>query len=142
MLLRSFAAGYAWDIIITTVCRGWSAVRKAHLLRHFILEMIIVPRQARDKYRTRENPRRDAFFAGIRALQCLEGEAIWQAAAEGRWSTALGCAALAVVDKNNEGSYSTARDTFGTEAQILRACVGDEPAVFLIEFAVSLCSNT
>ena len=39
---------------------------------------------------------------GIQALQCLEGEQIWQAAADGRWSPALGCAALAVVDKNND----------------------------------------
>ena len=35
-------------------------VRKPHLLRHLILKMIILPRQARDK--DRENSQRDAFF--------------------------------------------------------------------------------
>ena len=35
-------------------------VRKTHLLRHLILKMIILPRQARDK--DRENSQRDAFF--------------------------------------------------------------------------------
>jgi hypothetical protein len=34
-------------------------VRKAHLLSHFILNMIILTRQARDKYR-----KRDAFLVG------------------------------------------------------------------------------
>ena len=34
-------------------------VRKTHLLRHLILKMIILPRQARDK--DRENSQRDAF---------------------------------------------------------------------------------
>ena len=39
----------------------------------------------------------------ITAVQCLEGEEIWAAAAEGRWSVPLGAAALAVVDKNDSG---------------------------------------
>ena len=47
-----------------------------------------------------------AVERGITAVQCLEGEKIWAAAAEGRWSVPLGAAALAVVDKNDsEGMY-------------------------------------
>ena len=36
-------------------------VRKTHLLRHLMLKMIILPRQARDKH-SRETQKRDAFF--------------------------------------------------------------------------------
>ena len=39
-------------------------VRNTHLLRHFILQRIILPRQARDKHR--ENSIRVVFFAGAR----------------------------------------------------------------------------
>ena len=75
--------------------------------------------------------RRSGIECGIQALQCLEGEQIWQAAAEGRWSPALGCAALAVVDKNNDAPYIAAQETFATDAEVLRACAGDEAALFL-----------
>ena len=40
-------------------------VRKTHLLRHLMLKMIILPRQARDKH-SRETQKRDAFFSQAR----------------------------------------------------------------------------
>ena len=48
---------------------GVEAVRKTHLLRHFIPKMIILPRQARDKHR--ENSKKDAF---LQATECPEPE--------------------------------------------------------------------
>eukprot|EP01046_Picozoa_sp_COSAG06_P026175 COSAG06_NODE_2240_length_7269_cov_22.278243_1_plen_108_part_00 len=41
---------------------GRSRERKTHLLRHFMLKLIILLRQARDKHR--ENSKRDVRFAG------------------------------------------------------------------------------
>jgi hypothetical protein len=72
------AAGFAKSLRLLTVSRKlaqapavdaaleqpWaiSSVRKTHLLGHFVLRTINLPRQARDKHR--ENSNRDAFFAG------------------------------------------------------------------------------
>lgn len=61
-------------------------------------------------------------------MQCLEGEAIWEAAAEGRWSLALAEAALNVVDLNGKVLEMEALPP-------LRECVGKEAALFLIECA-------
>lgn len=50
--------------------------------------------------------RRPGGEAGIVAAQCLEGEAMWAAAAEGRWSRELASAAMGVVDLVNPGAWA------------------------------------
>ena len=42
--------------------------------------------------------RRAGGETGVRAVQCLAGAAVWQAAAEGRWSTALADRALGAIE--------------------------------------------
>jgi len=69
--------------------------------------------------------RRRGGETGIAAVQCLEGEAVWQAGDEGRWSRELAEAALAVVDKKED-----------MEGSIEELC--DRPAVFLLEYGDGL----
>ena len=103
--------------------------------------------------------RRPGGEAGISAVQCLEGEAIWEAAKAGRWQRELGQAAMGVVDLVNPGEPSRYRWRLGcilprVSAMPLRtgatnsapeatpdvvppleeAC-GDGAALFLLEFA-------
>jgi hypothetical protein len=63
--------------------------------------------------------RRAGGETGVRTVQCLAGEAVWQAGAEGRWSEALCDAALAAIGG-------------GTRDDIRQHAA--EPAVFLIEY--------
>jgi len=46
--------------------------------------------------------RRRGGETGLRAVQCLKGEAVWQAARDGRWSRELAEAAIQVVAKAHE----------------------------------------
>ena len=103
--------------------------------------------------------RRPGGEAGVSAVQCLEGEAIWEAAKAGRWQRELGQAAMGVVDLVNPGEPSRYRWRLGSilprvSAMPLRtgatnsapeatpdvvppleeAC-GDGAALFLLEFA-------
>jgi hypothetical protein len=52
--------------------------------------------------------RRSGGETGITSVQCLEGEAIWQALREGRWSSALAEAALNVVELSSPTSMAGA----------------------------------
>ena len=86
--------------------------------------------------------RRSAVEVGITAVQCLEGEAVWQAAVAGRWSVDLGLAALAVVDSNEHPAEAPARSeqqvaTGGGAVGLaqLRAAVGAEATIFLLEYS-------
>ena len=56
-------------------------------------------------------------------MTCLEGDAVWEAGERGEWSVALGAAALAVVDKDEE-QYAAMADGGGPQLETLRACVG------------------
>ena len=56
---------------------------------------------------------------GIAAVQCLEGEAVWEAAATGRWSMALAQAACDCIENKPDG---------GMVANT------PQPAAFLIEY--------
>ena len=47
--------------------------------------------------------RRPGGETGLRSVQCLEGDAVWAAAAAGQWDIELGEAALQVVDLNDAG---------------------------------------
>jgi hypothetical protein len=49
--------------------------------------------------------RRRGAETGVRAVQCLQGEVMWQALDQGRWSTRLLEAALAVVPAHAKGDY-------------------------------------
>src|SRR5207244_2515363 len=59
---------------------------------------------------------------GVRAVQCLQGEAMWKALDEGRWSKRLLEAAIALLPAHNPGDY---REPTAKNA---------EAAVFLIEY--------
>ena len=63
--------------------------------------------------------RRAGGEVGIAAVQCLEGDAVWEAAAMGRWSMALAEAACDCIDGKPEGGM-VANTT--------------QPTVFMIEY--------
>ena len=67
--------------------------------------------------------RRRGGETGVRSVQCLSGAAVWRAADEGRWSTALANAALSAIE-NGPGPLDPAAI--------------DEPHVFLIEYVDGL----
>ncbi len=67
--------------------------------------------------------RRAGGETGVRSVQCLEGDAVWQAGREGRWSRDLLAAALATVP--------------GTESIDLEQAV-ENPILFLIEYTDGL----
>lgn len=71
--------------------------------------------------------RRRAGETGIAAVQCLEGEAVWQAGDEGLWSRELAEAAVVLVDKKEH-----------LEGSVEELC--DRPAAFLIHYADGLCA--
>jgi hypothetical protein len=71
--------------------------------------------------------RRRGGETGIAAVQCLEGEAVWKAGDEGRWSRELVDAACAHIEGKKEGAM---------EAH----CTS--PAAFLIEYADGLRTAT
>ena len=62
--------------------------------------------------------RRTGGESGVVAVQCLEGEAVWQAGEEGRWSPELATAACAPIPDKPEGNLQD-------------HC--ENPAVFLLE---------
>ncbi len=69
--------------------------------------------------------RRRGGETGLHAVQCLQGEAVWQAARDGRWSRELADAAIAVVAKTHEPEGSL-EDNW------------DRPVAFLLEYADGL----
>ena len=71
--------------------------------------------------------RRTGGETGIRAVECLEGQAVWDAMDAGRWSGALGAIALQQVEAAGEGDLRV---------------VCEEPAVFLLEYADGLQAAT
>jgi hypothetical protein len=64
--------------------------------------------------------RREDGEKGIVAVQCLEGDDVWRARDEGRWSGELGEAALACIEPKGEGGLRENSETI---------------AVFLLEYA-------
>jgi hypothetical protein len=93
--------------------------------------------------------RRPGGETGIASVQCLEGAAVWAAAADGRWPRDLAEACLKIVttvgDGSSRGNAGVAARLAETPAtQQRRAAVasggeledsfGEEPAVFLLEF--------
>jgi hypothetical protein len=70
--------------------------------------------------------RRKGGEAGVKAVQCLQGEAMWQALDQGRWSRSLLEAALALVPAHAAGDYraSTAKAT--------------DAALYLVEYSDGL----
>jgi hypothetical protein len=79
--------------------------------------------------------RRRGGESGIVAVQCLEGDAIWQAAEEGRWSVALAQAALEVVELRQPTSMAGASGPPPTELPPLREAVGRGVTLFLLDCA-------
>ncbi len=67
--------------------------------------------------------RRRGGEAGVAAVQCLEGPAVWEAGREGRWSRELAEAACAAIEKKPEGAMES-------------HC--REPSVFLIDYVDGL----
>src|SRR5438093_313714 len=62
---------------------------------------------------------------GVEAVQCLEGEAVWEAGRQGRWSRELAEAACASIEERPEGRAPTASEW---ETHCSR------PAAFLIDY--------
>ena len=79
--------------------------------------------------------RRHGGEAGIVAVQCLEGDAIWKAAEDGLWSLELARAALEVVELRQPTSMAGASGPPPTELPPLREAVGQGAALFLLECA-------
>ena len=71
--------------------------------------------------------RRQGGETGIAAVQCLEGKAVWQAAAAGRWSEDLATAALACIEPKKADSFDQYRDT---------------ATLFLLEYADGFTAST
>lgn len=71
--------------------------------------------------------RRTGGETGIRRVQCLEGDAVWQAGAEGRWSRDLLDASLANIEAREEGDPQE---------------VCENPAVYLLEYNDGLQTAT
>ena len=71
--------------------------------------------------------RRQGGETGISAVQCLEGDAVWEAAQEGLWPRELAEAAEAHIRQRDPGSMED-------------NCVN--PAVFLLEYADGLRAST
>ncbi|MEW6755086.1 MAG: hypothetical protein AB1505_29500 [Candidatus Latescibacterota bacterium] len=69
--------------------------------------------------------RRPGGETGIAAVQCLEGEAVWRAGRDGKWSLPLAEAAYAVVSRREDAPLSVEQ-------------AGEEPAVFLVEYRSGL----
>ena len=78
--------------------------------------------------------RRSGGEAGIVAVQCLEGEAMWAAAADGRWSRTLASAAMGVVDLVNPGATNSRPETVPEVVPPLEIAVGEDAALFLLEY--------
>jgi hypothetical protein len=77
--------------------------------------------------------RRSGGESGVAAVQCLEGEAIWEAARDGRWSVALADAALQVVELSSPTSMAGASRPSPTVLPPLPEAVGGGATLFLIE---------
>jgi hypothetical protein len=71
--------------------------------------------------------RRKGEETGIAAVQCLEGEAVWQARDEGRWPGELGQAVFELLEDKKEGS-------------IEEQC--RNPAAFILEYVDGLRATT
>jgi ectoine hydroxylase-related dioxygenase (phytanoyl-CoA dioxygenase family) len=119
-----------------------AGAKSAHLLRHFILTMSVLPRQARDK--RRENSKRDAFFTGdprqcdwVRhtAVQAMEACAqdISSSSASAASATSAAAAASSV------GGPAVARKAVGVLLSLLRCVDGipAEPNDFVLWNAIS-----
>jgi hypothetical protein len=66
--------------------------------------------------------RRSGGETGIRTVQCLEGDAVWEAGNDGQWSRELAEAALAYIESKKDGN--------------IELC--EAPAAFLIEYVDGL----
>ncbi|MDQ1328434.1 MAG: hypothetical protein QG641_1719 [Candidatus Poribacteria bacterium] len=70
--------------------------------------------------------RRFGGETGIRSVQCIEGNDVWKAGNEGRWSQELAKSALACIEGKKDGNM---------EMQC------EAPAVFLLEYSDGLCAG-
>ena len=73
--------------------------------------------------------RRPGGETGLRSVQCLEGEAVWEAADEGRWDTGLGDACVGVVDLSEAGD-----DARGSAEGLKLRDACPDAALFLLEY--------
>lgn len=110
----------------STVPLGWRNPWLEHELETPIEEAIAIGFSGLDIYgfHTLEGlqcmiERRRGGETGVKAVTCLEGEAVWQAAREGRWSRDLAEAACACIENKPAGTME-------------EHC--KEPALFLIEY--------
>ena len=74
----------------------WGGAENAFLLRHFVLKIIILPRQARDKHRESKAENKDALSLGVwTERKHAQGSAHTEsacAAIGGDWSPSYGSA--------------------------------------------------
>eukprot|EP01043_Picozoa_sp_COSAG02_P018297 COSAG02_NODE_851_length_16536_cov_6.254000_12_plen_285_part_00 len=72
--------------------------------------------------------RRPGGETGLLSVQCLEGDAVWDAAESGQWDIELGEAALGVVDLNDIGEdarFDSQMIFYTTACMVLHAVSGD-----------------
>ena len=75
--------------------------------------------------------RREGGETGVVSVQCLEGDAVWEAGREGRWSKALFSAALAAVP--TEPDADAERDTLNPIAFLIDYTSGLRGTVILLD---------
>jgi hypothetical protein len=81
--------------------------------------------------------RRAGGESGICAVQAMSGDAIWAAAAQGRWQLELAQAALGLIDTRDEAqadAAATAASGKDAVAAVQRAA-GKEATLFLLEYS-------
>jgi hypothetical protein len=110
----------------STIPLGWRKPWLEHELESPIEEALAIGFSGLDIYgfHTLEGlqcmvERRKGGETGVKAVTCLEGEAVWQAAQQGRWSRELAEAACACIENKPAGSME-------------EHC--KHPALFLLEY--------
>jgi hypothetical protein len=82
--------------------------------------------------------RRPGGETGLQSVQCIEGDAVWEAAQAGRWPRHLAEECLRIVSKAGDGSSrgnAAPKPAAVAGSGRLEDSLGEMPAIFLLEFS-------